>query len=79
MKKSQVTLKKMKVTLRKKSDTSIPSVEDACMFGDFTENPTYLDGTPVKPDYGEKRKLNDNDYKNMYTKKKIVTYTYLNK
>ena len=48
-------------------------------FGDFTENPTYLDGTPVKPDYGEKRKINDNyyDYKN--TKKKIVTYTYLNK
>ena len=61
----------MKVTLRKKSDTSFPSVEDACMFGDFTENPTYLDGTPVKPDYGEKTKINDNcyDYKN--TKKKI--------
>ena len=71
MKKSQVTLKKMKVTLRKKNDSTSPSVQDACMFGDFTENPTYLDGTPVKPDYGENRKKNDNYYDYKEHQKKI--------
>ena len=48
MKKSQVNAKKTSTTKPKQDQITIPITEEPCTFGDFEQNPTYRDGTPVK-------------------------------
>ena len=55
MKKSHVNSNKFPRTMTNNSETSLPPAESTCIFGDFSVNPTFLDGTPVKADNGKQR------------------------
>ena len=57
MKKSQVNAKKTTTTKPKPEQITIPITEEPCTFGDFEQNPTYRDGTPVKGTNALKKKV----------------------
>ena len=57
MKKSQVSSKKTSTTKPKQDQITIPITVEPCTFGDFEQNPTYRDGTPVKGSNALKKKV----------------------